>query len=142
MHTQPFVSRFEWPLGTRVRKIKGSSWRGVVVGFYTTDYTPEGYCVESELERGSVQIYPRGALELVPNDVVADPLQAYIEALTPSAHTKMAYMGEVEFTIEDGDGRLRDVFVPWTQIKEIMEMIRAYAKRQIEKGSRTNKEDR
>lgn len=55
-----------WPLGTRVRKIKGSSWQGPVVGTYSTSLTPEGYAVESEREPGSVQIYPRAALELVP----------------------------------------------------------------------------
>lgn len=56
----------EWPLGTRVEKIKGSSWRGHVVGYYSTSLTPEGYCVESEREPGSVQIYPRAALKEQP----------------------------------------------------------------------------
>jgi R67 dihydrofolate reductase len=51
--------------GQRVRKTKGSSWQGRVVGFYSTDLTPIGYCVESEREPGSVQIYPEGALEAV-----------------------------------------------------------------------------
>ena len=50
-------------LGTRVRKIKGSSWHGLIVGFYSTTQTPIGYCVESEREPGSVQIYPETALE-------------------------------------------------------------------------------
>jgi len=58
----------EWQLGTRVRKTKGSSWQGHVVGYYSTDLTPLGYCVESEREPGSVQIYPRSALELVPHE--------------------------------------------------------------------------
>lgn len=52
--------------GDRVRKIKGSRWQGLVVGTYSTTLTPEGYCVESETETGSVQIYPAAALELVP----------------------------------------------------------------------------
>jgi hypothetical protein len=52
-----------WRLGTRVRKIKGSSWQGCVVGYYSTTLTPEGYAVESEREPGSVQIYPRAALD-------------------------------------------------------------------------------
>ena len=54
---------FDWPPGTRVRKMKGSSWQGRVVGYYSTKLTPEGYAVESEREPGSVQIYPRAALE-------------------------------------------------------------------------------
>lgn len=49
-------------LGDRVTKTKGSSWTGLVVGFYSTSLTPEGYAVESENEPGSVQIYPRSAL--------------------------------------------------------------------------------
>lgn len=49
-------------LGDRVTKIKGSSWTGRVVGFYSTALTPEGYAVESENEPGTVQIYPRAAL--------------------------------------------------------------------------------
>lgn len=54
-----------WRFGTRVRKIKGTSWQGKVVGFYKTELTPEGYAVESERETGSVQIYPRAALERI-----------------------------------------------------------------------------
>jgi len=49
-------------LGDRVTKTKGSSWTGKVVGFYATSLTPIGYAVESENERGSVQIYPESAL--------------------------------------------------------------------------------
>jgi hypothetical protein len=49
----------------RVRKIKGSQWRGTVCGEYSTALTPEGYAVESEREPGAVQIYPAAALEFV-----------------------------------------------------------------------------
>jgi dihydrofolate reductase (trimethoprim resistance protein) len=52
-------------IGDRVRKTRGSQWQGKVVGFYSTEYTPEGYCVESEREIGSVQIYPVGSLEKI-----------------------------------------------------------------------------
>jgi len=54
-----------WRVGTRVRKTKGASWQGSVVGYYSTALTPEGYAVESEREPGSVQIYPRAALERI-----------------------------------------------------------------------------
>jgi dihydrofolate reductase (trimethoprim resistance protein) len=54
-----------YALGTRMRKKSGSSWQGKVVGYYCTDLTPVGYCIESEREPGSVQIYPAAALELV-----------------------------------------------------------------------------
>ncbi|NTG48632.1 hypothetical protein G6M04_14660 [Agrobacterium rhizogenes] len=58
--------RRAFALGERVRKTKGSSWHGIVVGFYGTKLTPIGYCVESEREPGSVQIYPESALEVLP----------------------------------------------------------------------------
>lgn len=47
----------------KVSKVKGSHWRGRIVGWYSTSLTPEGYAVESSLEFGSVQIYPASALE-------------------------------------------------------------------------------
>lgn len=56
---------WRWACGTRVRKITGSSWQRRIVGFYQTALNPEGYCVESEREPGSVQIYPAKALEEV-----------------------------------------------------------------------------
>lgn len=51
-----------FPLGTRVTKIRGSSWTGLVVGYYSTSLNPDGICVESENEPGSVQVYPAAAL--------------------------------------------------------------------------------
>lgn len=57
---------WSFQMGDRLRKKKGSSWQGRVVGYYTTELTPEGYAIESEREPGSVQIYPVSALELVP----------------------------------------------------------------------------
>lgn len=60
------TDEWEFDIGDRVRKRHGSSWRGCVVGFYTSSVTTEGYCVESEWEPGSVQIYPWGALERIP----------------------------------------------------------------------------
>ncbi len=52
-----------WRLGDYVAKKSGSSWRGRVVGGYSTDTTPNGYVVESWYERGSVQLWPEAALE-------------------------------------------------------------------------------
>lgn len=50
--------------GDRVTKIRGSSWTGLVCGFYSTALTPIGYAVESENEPGSVQVYPEAALSI------------------------------------------------------------------------------
>lgn len=58
------MSKFK--IGDRVRKTSGSNWEGVVVGTYSTTLTPEGYAVESDTEKGSVQIYPAKALEFAP----------------------------------------------------------------------------
>lgn len=59
-HGQTLERKFA--LGERVTKINGSSWTGRVVGLYSTDLTPVGYCIESENEPGSVQIYPEAAI--------------------------------------------------------------------------------
>ena len=50
--------------GDRVRKKSGSEWEGRIVGCYSTRLTPIGYAVESDVHRGSVQIYPAAALEV------------------------------------------------------------------------------
>lgn len=60
-------------LGDRVRKKSGSHWHGVVVGWYSTKLTPEGYAVESEFHPGSVQIYPASALELIEPELEHQP---------------------------------------------------------------------
>lgn len=53
------------------------------------------------------------------------------EALTPSAETKAAYMGEFQFRFPIRDHTGEEVMftpnVPWTTIKEIMAAISAYA---------------
>ena len=48
--------------GDLVEKIRGSRWRGRVVGWYITFLTPEGYAVESYYHENAVQIYPASAL--------------------------------------------------------------------------------
>jgi hypothetical protein len=57
-------THIKFQLGDRVEKTNGSNWHGTVCGWYSTRLTPEGYCVESERELGSVQIYPATALRL------------------------------------------------------------------------------
>ena len=62
-HAWPDTHR-TFRMGDKVRKVRGSQWHGRVVGWYSTELTPEGYAVASDRERGSVQIYPASALEL------------------------------------------------------------------------------
>lgn len=56
---------WKFQFGDLVQKIKGSQWRGWVVGFYTSSLTERGYAVESSTHDGAVQIYPEAALEKV-----------------------------------------------------------------------------
>ena len=58
----PKPPHFQYDIGDLLRKHKGSEWYGKVVGFYSTDLTPEGYAIESGAHPGSVQIYPVQAL--------------------------------------------------------------------------------
>lgn len=53
---------FKYGIGTKLAKKSGSEWVGYVVGFYSTEQTPEGYAVESEHHKNTVQIYPEKAL--------------------------------------------------------------------------------
>ena len=62
-HRQAKPEGFRWPIDAKVRKKRGSQWRGTVCGFYSTPHTPEGYCVVSDFETGSVQVWPAEALE-------------------------------------------------------------------------------
>ena len=72
-------------------------------------------------------------LALLPSPPVEDrgAAERLKEALTPSAATKAAYIGEFSFNVvdrdEDGDEIYRSVRVPWDTIKEIMAAIRARA---------------
>lgn len=62
-----FTKPNKFQLADLVRKKSGSWWEGRVVGYYSTDDTPVGYCVQLVMPRrnGPVQIYPESALELV-----------------------------------------------------------------------------
>jgi len=66
----PYLTTSKFRLGDPVRKRSGSNWHGRVVGYYSTDLTPIGVCVESATEVGSVQIYPEKALEAWDADAV------------------------------------------------------------------------
>lgn len=65
---KPEKPESKFKIGDYVWKISGSEWSGYVVGTYSTELTPEGYCVESKAHKGSVQIYPASALKGNNND--------------------------------------------------------------------------
>jgi hypothetical protein len=56
----------KFEMGDTVRKIKGSQWSGKIVGTYSTEFTPEGYVVESSTARGAVHTFPADELEHCP----------------------------------------------------------------------------
>ena len=59
-----------------------------------------------------------------------DEIHRFEAALTPSAGTKAAYIGEFKFKVplfdDDGNEYTQEFLVPWTTIKEIMAAILAY----------------
>lgn len=63
--TQPPSTHVEgrtFQLGDMVRKRSGSWWEGRVVGFYSTEQTLDGVCVQMDKPMGPVQIYPASTL--------------------------------------------------------------------------------
>lgn len=59
----PWPAHFTYRYGDLLQKKRGSTWRGKVVGWYSTELTPEGYAIASHFEPGNVQVYPVAALE-------------------------------------------------------------------------------
>lgn len=53
---------FTYKMGDKLKKKSGSEWSGKVVGWYSTEQTPEGYCIESDCHKNTVQLYPLQAL--------------------------------------------------------------------------------
>ena len=69
--------------------------------------------------------------EAAVHEEAADEIEKLRAALTPSADTKAAYMGEFSIDLpdwdEDGNEVVRRVNVPWTTVKEIMAAILTHA---------------
>jgi hypothetical protein len=55
-----------YPIGTPMRKISGPEWDSIVVGYYSSSYTPEGLCLEciAKGARGQVHVEPAKRMEL------------------------------------------------------------------------------
>jgi hypothetical protein len=54
-----------YPIGTRVRKVSGPEWDGVVVGYYSSTFTPEGLVIECTAPgaKGQVHVEPTKRIE-------------------------------------------------------------------------------
>lgn len=57
--------RIRFPLGSAVRKVSGPEWQGVVVGYYSSSFTPEGLVIECTAPgaRGQVHVEPAKRME-------------------------------------------------------------------------------
>jgi hypothetical protein len=54
-----------YPIGTRVRKVSGPEWDGVVVGYYSSTFTPDGLVIECTAPgaKGQVHVEPAKRVE-------------------------------------------------------------------------------
>ena len=75
-------------IGDLVRKKVNSEWRGEVVGYYSTENTPNGYSVKSLFEKGSVQVWPEAALESWDGKGTPEQLQEEIDKLKAMVFTQ------------------------------------------------------
>lgn len=52
--------RYVYPRGTRVEKISGPEWNGIVVGHYSSSFTPDGVVIEclAPGAKGQVHVEP------------------------------------------------------------------------------------
>lgn len=59
-----------YPHGTCVRKVSGPQWDAVVVGHYSSSFTPEGLVLENIADgaRGQVHVEPAKRVEMVAGD--------------------------------------------------------------------------
>lgn len=57
--------RIRFPFGVPVRKVSGPEWQGVVVGYYSSSFTPEGLVIECTAPgaRGQVHVEPAKRVE-------------------------------------------------------------------------------
>ena len=63
MYNNVWPEHFTFKYGDKVKRKKGS-WHGIIVGWYSTEHTPEGYNVMSVLEKSAVHVEPVTTLEL------------------------------------------------------------------------------
>jgi len=121
----------KFQIGDRVRKTKGSQWRGVIVGTYSTELTSEGYCVESDTHKGSVQIYPATALELI-KDVKMSPERAVYELRSWCIGARVVLQNYLEDMPENklAEARLREshfLFASTDHFKPTIEQLNLWS---------------
>jgi len=69
-----------FPRGALVEKISGPEWRGKVVGYYSSTFTPEGLVIEciADGAKGQVHVEPAKRMRLVEPEPV-DPLREALD---------------------------------------------------------------
>ena len=114
-----------WKAMRSLLSICNFNWQDVQPDGVTADDAREYISTTlDELEKGEQRWKARA-------DTLARRVERLEAALTPSADTKAAYMGEIVLTItyrdDNGNELTRDKDLPWTTIKEVMALIRARA---------------
>lgn len=100
--------------------------------FGVIDEEPDGYDSSSPNLEYIAAVSPDVILSLLEDrKALIERVKRLEYALTPSADTKAAYMGEFRMGVRlhapNGDEDYRSVQIPWTTIKEIMKAISARA---------------
>lgn len=66
MMSDDYKARF--PLGALVCKASGPEWRGVIVGYYSSSFTPEGLVIECTADGARGQVHVEPAKRMVNHD--------------------------------------------------------------------------
>jgi len=66
--SRPMKLEERFPLGASVRKISGPQWQGVIVGYYSSSFTPEGLVIECTAEGARGQVHVEPAKRMEPTD--------------------------------------------------------------------------
>ena len=58
----------EWPLGTACEKASGPQWRSVVIGYYSSTFTPQGLVLECQAVGALGQVHVEPAKRMIRYD--------------------------------------------------------------------------
>lgn len=107
----------------------GQHWKGS--GYYSV-----GNCFDTleEAQDAAQTDYEQRILSAIDTSALTasqEEVKRLREALTPSAATKAAYIGEVRqrvhMTDPSGEEYSQEITIDWTSIKEVMKLIRGFA---------------
>lgn len=68
MDSENIAYRARFPLGCSVMKASGPEWQGVIVGYYSSTFTPEGLVIECTAPGALGQVHVEPAKRMVRYD--------------------------------------------------------------------------